>query len=82
VVPVFDLSDAAPEHFMDIQSFLIVTRHEERGVAILAQEVNRIVDIHDGDITKVTPQGMSGFSVAKLGDEMIRVVQPQELLEL
>lgn len=80
IVPVFDFADGSTQRTLDPQAFLIVTQYNGKPVALLAQEVNQIIAITSEDISLIAPAGAPSFSVAKLGDEMIRIVCPKEFL--
>jgi chemotaxis signal transduction protein len=80
IVPVFDLVKSEERHILDINAFLVVTHSDGRDAALIAIEVNGIVDIEDTAISTITPIDQPAFHVAKLGNDMVRLASPQEFI--
>lgn len=81
IVPVFTLSQYASEDCSNIDYFLIVAGMGDAMVAVLAQEVDYLVTVEAGDITTVRPREGQPFMVAKINEEMVKVVNPQDFLQ-
>lgn len=80
IVPVFTLSVYEERTCTDPSYFLIVTHTENGMVAVLAHEVDYLVNVDSAAISRISAQSGTVLNVAKVEDEMVRIVKPAEFL--
>lgn len=80
VVPVFSLSKYEEFFCKNPSAFLIVSKNETNKLAIVAEELDYLLDIRDDQINSVRSSNGNEFNVAKIGDDMVRIVQTKEFI--
>ncbi len=81
IVPVFNLSGYEEETCIDVGNLLIVSHTEAGLVALLAREVDYLVNIEHDELTRVNPIGGEPFLVSKINNEMVRLVSANEFIQ-
>ena len=80
IVPVFTLSMYEAKFHNDPNLFLIVADTDQGMVAVLALEVDYLVEVPDSAVSQINAIGGKVVNAAKVDDEMIRIVVPREFV--
>lgn len=81
VLPVFDFSICQADDNQDHRRFLVITTSEAGDVCLLADEVQYLLEVPNESIFPVKSAGNERFLVAKVGKDMIRIVDMLEFAE-
>lgn len=81
IVPVFDFSPYQEGVCNNTSSFLVVAQSPNGKIAVVASEVDYLLDIRDENVNYVSSSADREFNVAKIEDEMVRIVNTGKFFE-
>lgn len=80
IISVFDPAGQAQSFIPNPENFLIVCSNGEQHIALVAIEVNQLVDIEKKEIRSIDALNQASFLAAKHNDQIIRVLRTDDYL--
>lgn len=81
IISVFDPAGNAQNFLPSPEGFLIVSSNGQQTIALLADEVNQLVEIDTESVREISAIDQQAFSAAKVNGQIIRIVTTADYLQ-
>lgn len=76
IVPVFDLQPYRDKNIQNPDIFLVIVYGKASLLALVAYDIDDLVEVEADNINEVRPESGTPFRVAKIQENLIKVVNP------
>lgn len=80
IVPVFDFVSYQQGNIKNPDAFLLIVHGSRSMLALVAYDIDDLVDVAADSIDEVAPESGLPFAVARLGEQLVKIVNPDRFV--